>query len=298
MVRIGAHMSVAGGLTRAVERAVLHGCETLQVFTKNASQWRAKSLEAADIRQFRDAVAASGLHPVVSHASYLINLATADPGLHAQSTTALVDELDRAESLGLAGVVLHPGACTSGSEDEALSRVADAIRGVFSARPDLQTRLLLEHTAGQGRTIGYRFEHLATILDRLDGHAGVGVCLDTCHLTASGYDIGSEDGFARTCADFDRIVGFARLAVIHANDSKKPCGSRIDRHEHIGEGCIGEEAFRRIATDPRFDGLPMILETAKSKDAGKPNSVVLDPFDVKNLETLRRLRAATEPAVS
>jgi deoxyribonuclease-4 len=298
MVRIGAHMSVAGGLTRAVERAVLHGCETLQVFTKNASQWRAKSLEAADIRQFRDAVAASGLHPVVSHASYLINLATADPGLHAQSTTALVDELDRAESLGLAGVVLHPGACTSGSEDEALSRVADAIRGVFSARPDLQTRLLLEHTAGQGRTIGYRFEHLATILDRLDGHAGVGVCLDTCHLTASGYDIGSEDGFARTCADFDRIVGFARLAVIHANDSKKPCGSRIDRHEHIGEGCIGEEAFRRIATDPRFDGLPMILETAKSKDAGKPNSVLLDPFDVKNLETLRRLRAATEPAVS
>lgn len=292
-------MSVAGGLTRAVERAVLHGCETLQIFTKNASQWRAKPLEAADIRQFRDAVATSGLQPVVSHASYLINLATADPVLHAQSTAALLDELDRAESLGLAGVVLHPGTCTSGSEDEALTRVADTIRGVFSERPGLQTRLLLEHTAGQGRTIGYRFEHLATILDRVDGHGGVGICLDTCHLAASGYDIGSEDGFTRTFADFDRLVGFGRLEVIHANDSKKPCGSRVDRHEHIGAGCIGETAFARITTDPRFDDLPVILETAKSKDAGKPDTVVLDPFDVKNLETLRRLRAAaTEPAVS
>ncbi len=283
-------MSVAGGVTRAVERAVLHGCETLQIFTKNASQWRAKPLEAAEIDQFRRAVDAHGLTPVVSHASYLINMATADPTLRAQSVAALVDELDRADALGLAGVVLHPGTCTSGTEDDALTLVADAIREAFVTRPDLKTRLLLEHTAGQGRTLGYRFEHLATIIRQLDGHDRLGVCLDTCHLVASGYDIGTEDGFTGTFEAFERVIGFGRLHVIHANDSKKPCGSRVDRHEHIGDGCIGEAAFARIASDPRFDGLPMILETAKTKDAGKPNVVALDALDVKNLETLRRLR--------
>jgi deoxyribonuclease-4 len=292
MVRIGAHMSVAGGVTRAVERAVLHGCESLQIFTKNASQWRAKPIEPAEARQFRDAIAASGLRPVVSHASYLINLATADAALRAQSTTALLDELDRADALGLAGVVLHPGTCTSGTEDEALTLVADAIRGVLADRPNLQTQLLLEHTAGQGRTIGHRFEHLAAVIERLDGHGSVGICLDTCHLLAAGYDIASEAGFASTFTEFDRRIGFTRLKVIHANDSKKPCGSRVDRHEHIGDGCLGEAAFARIATDPRFDGLPMILETAKSADAGRPNVVVLDPFDARNLDTLRRLRGA------
>lgn len=290
MVRIGAHMSVAGGVTRAVERAVLHGCESLQIFTKNASQWRGKPIDAVEARQFREAVVAGGLRPVVSHASYLINIATTNPVLRAQSTAALLDELDRADTLGLAGVVLHPGTCTSGSEDEALTLVAGAIREVFTQRPGQQAQLLLEHTAGQGRTLGHRFEQLATIIERLDGHAGVGVCLDTCHLLASGYDIATEAGFARTFDDFDRTLGFHRLKVVHANDSKKPCGSRVDRHEHLGEGCVGEPAFARIATDDRFAHLPMILETEKSKDAGKPGAIVLDPFDVRNLSTLRRLR--------
>jgi deoxyribonuclease-4 len=285
-------MSVAGGVTRAVERAALHGCETLQIFTKNASQWRAKPLEAGEIDQFRRAVDAHGLTPVVSHASYLINLATADPALRTQSVAALVDELDRADALGLAGVVLHPGTCTSGSEDDALTLVADAIREAFASRPGLRTRLLLEHTAGQGRTLGYRFEHLATIIQQLDGHDGLGVCLDTCHLVAAGYDIGTEGGFADTFDAFERVIGLSRLQVIHANDSKKPCGSRVDRHEHIGEGCLGEGAFARLAHDPRFDGLPMILETAKTREAGKPNVIALDALDVKNLDTLRRLRGA------
>lgn len=283
-------MSVAGGVTRAVERAVLHGCETLQIFTKNASQWRAKPLEAADIDQFRRAVAAHGLSPVVSHASYLINLATTDATLRAQSVAALVDELERAEALGLAGVVLHPGTCTSGTEDDALSLVAAAIREAFAIRPGQQTRLLLEHTAGQGRTLGYRFEHLAAILANVDSPDRLGVCLDTCHLVAAGYDIGTDVGFDDTFQAFERIIGFDRLRVIHANDSKKPCGSRVDRHEHIGDGCIGEAAFARIAADPRFDGLPLILETAKTKEAGKPNVIALDPLDVRNLNTLRRLR--------
>lgn len=290
MIRIGAHMSVAGGVSRAVERAVLHGCDTLQIFTKNASQWRAKALEPQEIRRFRSGVEAAGLRPVVSHASYLINLATTTPILRDQSIAAVIDELDRAEALGLDGVVLHPGACLEGTEDDALTRVADAIRIAFAERPGQRTQLLLEHTAGQGRTIGYRFEHLATILERIDGHPRVGVCLDTCHLVASGYNIASEAGFASTFEAFDRLAGFDRLKVVHANDSKKPCGSRVDRHEHIGEGCLGLEAFGRIIRDPRFDGLPMILETAKTKGADHPKQIVLDPLDVRNLDRLRRLR--------
>lgn len=292
MVLIGAHMSVAGGLPRAIERARLHECESLQIFTRNANQWRAKPLAMDEVRQFREAVDATGIRPVVSHASYLINVATTDPALRAQSIERLTDELDRADVLGLSGVVLHPGTCTSGTEEDALTAVADAIREIFRSRPHLGTRLLLEHTAGQGRTLGYRFEHLAAIIGRLDGHQGVGVCLDTCHLVASGYDIASEEGYAQTFADFERLIGFDRLAVIHANDSKKPCGSRVDRHEHIGAGCLGEAPFARLANDPRFDGLPMILETAKSTGAGTPNAVTLDPLDVKNLNTLRRLRAS------
>lgn len=284
-------MSVAGGLSRAVERAVLHGCESLQIFAKNASQWRAKPIDADEARRFRAAVDASGIRPVVSHASYLINLATTTPLLREQSIAALIDELDRADTLALDGVVLHPGACTSGTEDEALSLVADAIRAAFRARPGQRARLLLEHTAGQGRTLGYAFEHLAAILERVDGSPLVGVCLDTCHLHASGYDIVSDDGYAATFEAFSRLVGFDRLNVVHANDSRTAHGSRVDRHAHIGEGTIGLAPFARLLHDAHFTDLPMLLETAKTKDASNPRVVALDPFDVKNLDALRSLRA-------
>lgn len=282
-------MSVAGGVSRAVERAALHGCETLQIFAKNASQWKAKPLDPVEIRRFRQLIETSGIYPVVSHASYLINLASPTPVLREQSVAALADELDRAAALGLDGVVLHPGTNTAGNEDDALRLVADAVRTVFAGRPG--PRLLLEHTAGQGRTVGHRFEHLATILEHLDGDERVGICLDTCHLAASGYDIGSAQGWRETFESFAALVGFDRLKAIHANDSKRPCGSRIDRHEHIGEGCIGVDAFRRILHDPRFDGLPMLIETAKFRDTENPKVVALDPWDEKNLGVLRQLRA-------
>ena len=291
MPRIGAHMSVAGGVSRAVERAVLHGCETLQIFSKNASQWRAKALDPAEAARFRALVADHAIRPVVSHASYLINPASADPVLREQSIAALADELERADTLGLDGVVLHPGACTSGTVEDALRLAAEAIARVFTSRPAAGPRLLLEHTAGQGRTIGHRFEQLATLLDLLKGDPRIGICLDTCHLSAAGYDLTSDEGFAHTFEAFDRLVGFDRLDVVHANDSKKPCGSRVDRHEHIGLGCLGEATFARLLTDPRFSGRPFILETAKTKEAGRPNAIELDPLDVRNLETLRRLRA-------
>src|SRR5262245_18294467 len=220
-MRIGAHMSVAGGLANAVDRAVLHGCEALQIFAKNANQWRGRTLERTEIRAFRSRLEHTGITPVVSHASYLINLATADPLLREQSIAAFVDELERAEALGLLGVVIYPGTCTTGTDEDGLRRIADWIRSAFKARPRRKTMVLLEHTAGQGRTLGHRFQHLAAILEHLNGSQRVGICLDTCHLMASGYDIASVEGYRETFDAFDRLVGFERLKVFHGNDSKK-----------------------------------------------------------------------------
>jgi deoxyribonuclease-4 len=296
-VKIGAHMSVAGGMTRAVERAVVHRCEALQIFSKNANQWRGKPLDPDDVRTFRQRIEETGIAPVVSHASYLINLATTFPVLRAQSVEAFVDELDRAAALGLLGVVIHPGTCTAGTEADGLRLIADAIRVAFRARPDSSTMVLLEHTAGQGRTLGYRFEHLAAIIEQLDGSSRVGVCLDTCHLLAAGYDISTEAGYDETFEAFARIVGLDRLTVFHGNDSKKPCGSRVDRHEHIGDGCLGLEPFRRLLHDKRFAERALLIETEKASGSERAGATIVpDPFDVRNLNTLRGLR--DRPAAS
>jgi deoxyribonuclease IV len=290
MLRLGAHMSVAGGVSKAVDRAVVHGCEALQIFSKNANRWHSNPLDPAEVKRFRTRIEETGIKPVVSHASYLINLATTFGALRQQSIAAFVDELDRADALGLLGVVIHPGTCTAGTEDDGLRLIADAIRQAFKARPRRKTMVLLEHTAGQGRTLGHRFEHLAAIIRHLKGSVRVGVCLDTCHLVASGYDIVTEAGYRETFDAFDRIIGIERLKVFHGNDSKKPCGSRVDRHEHIGRGCVGEEPFRRILHDTRFAGLPMLIETEKSEGCEKRGAIVPDAFDTMNLQTLRRLR--------
>ena len=289
-MKIGAHMSAAGGVSKAVERAVLHGCEALQIFSKNASQWKSAPLDPVEIRTFRRRIEETQITPTVAHASYLINLATTFPLLREQSLAAFVDELDRAEALGLMGVVIHPGTCTAGSEDDALRLIAESIRWAFTVRPRGKARVLLEHTAGQGRTVGHRFEHLAAILEQLDGSPRVGVCLDTCHLVASGYDIVSDSGYRETFEAFDRIVGLERVKVFHGNDSKKPCGSRVDRHEHIGEGCLGLEPFRRLLNDERFDAVPMVIETEKTSRTTKASVIAEDPLDVKNLTALRSLR--------
>jgi deoxyribonuclease-4 len=294
MPRIGAHMSVAGGLPRAVERAVVHRCDALQIFTKNASQWRGRELLPQEIREFRARVASARIHPIVSHASYLINLATANLPLRRQSMDAMGDELDRAEALRLLGVVLHPGCYTAGSEAEGLELVAESLADLLRERRRGKTMVLLEHTAGQGTALGSTFEQIASIIARMAGHPRVGVCLDTCHLLASGYDICSPDGYAATFTQFGRLVGFDRLKVFHLNDSKKPLGSRVDRHEHIGQGFLGAEPFRRILNDRRFRGLPMLLETPKSKGLAT-GPIVADPLDEKNLATVRGLLGAGEP---
>ena len=261
-------MSVAGGLPLAVERAVAHRCDAFQIFAKNANQWRGRVVPPEEIRDFRARVQAAGIGPVVSHASYLINLATTNPALRRQSIDAMGDEMDRAEALGLLGVVLHPGCYTQGNEADAPGLIADALMQVLSERAGGRTMVLLEQTAGQGTSIGARFEHLAAILAEAHGHARLGVCLDTCHLLAAGYDVCSPEGYAETFDQFGRLVGFERLKLFHLNDSKKPLGSRVDRHEHIGQGFLGLEPFRRLVNDPRFRGLPMLLETPKTEGRG------------------------------
>jgi deoxyribonuclease IV len=288
MPRLGAHLSIAGGLPRAVDRAAASKCEALQIFTKSAGQWRARALPDEEVELFRRRVAETGIHPVVAHNSYLINLAAASTTLRAQSIDALREEYDRAEALGLDGLVMHPGSYTSGTEQEGLRLIGDAIGLLLAERPRARTKILLEHTAGQGTNLGHRFEHLASIIDRLKGSPRVGVCLDTCHLLTAGYDICSEDGYEETFRQLAAIVGLDRVRVFHLNDSKKPCGSRVDRHEHIGKGCLGLEPFRRLLNDPRFADLPMLLETPKLESAASRRRDV-DAWDARNLRTLRKL---------
>ena len=289
MPRLGAHLSIAGGLPRAVDRAEASGCAALQIFTKSAGQWRARELPPEEIALFKRRVRQTGLRPVVAHNSYLINLAAADPALREKSVESLRDELDRAEALGLDGLVMHPGSFTSGTESAGLRMIAEGLAQIFDERPEARTRVRLEHTAGQGTNLGHRFEHLAEIIQRLNGSRRVGVCLDTCHLIASGYDITSDKGYEETFRQFGRIVGFSRLKVFHVNDSKKPCGSRVDRHEHIGKGCLGLEPYRRILNDPRFAKLPMLLETPKLDTPASRRKSDVDPLDRMNLNVLRGL---------
>jgi deoxyribonuclease IV len=296
--RLGAHMSIRGGLPRAVDRAHASGCTALQIFTKSAGQWRARPLPAEEVREFRRRLRETGIRPVVAHTSYLINIAASDRSLRRRSIDALVEELDRGGVLGLEGLVMHPGSYTNGSEQGGLRLIADGIAAAFEARPHGRTKLLLEHTAGQGTNLGHRFEHLAAVIDALGGTPRVGVCLDTCHLLTAGYDICSPEGYQETFRQFGRIVGFSRLKAFHLNDSKKPCASRVDRHEHIGKGCLGLEPFRWLLNDPRFARLPMLLETAKLETRESLRLSDVDPLDEMNLTTLRSLLDHASPKTS
>ena len=286
-------MSIAGGLPRAVERARAADCDTLQIFTKSSGQWRARPLPDSEIAEFRRLSEELDVRPVIAHASYLINLAAPADTLRDRSGAALGEELDRAEALGLLGVVLHPGSYTTTTEEEGLARIADGIAKVLKDRPDQSTMLLLEHTAGQGTNLGHTFEQLGTIItlaERAGTATRLGVCLDTCHLLAAGYDLGSDTGYADTMRQLDKHVGFDRLRALHLNDSKTPLGSRVDRHTHIGSGHVGLGTFRRLLRDPRLEDLPMVLETPKGR-SGKPLEIEPDPMDLENLRTLRALLA-------
>ncbi len=260
-MRFGAHVSIAGGLHNAPENGRQATCDVIQIFTKNQMQWKVPPLTQSEVAAFQAAVARTGVEPVCAHASYLINLAGRDRAKLAQSRANFLSELERAEALGLPYVVVHPGSHMGAGEGVGIRRAAESLDAVFDATPDLQTKVLLETTAGQGQNIGYTFEHLSEIKARTGCPHRVGVCLDTCHLFAAGYELRTADGYEATIAKLAAVLDLADVAVIHANDSRRERGSRVDRHAHIGEGELGLSAFAHFVRDPRFRDVPMIIET-------------------------------------
>ena len=289
---LGAHHSIAGGFHRAVERAVETGCECLQIFTRNINQWAVSPIDTEAAAVFREAVRAAGLKLVVAHDSYLINPASADPALRKKSIAGLAEEVRRADLLGIPWVVAHPGAAGEQPLDQAVARAAAGIAEALAKTTGLAAGILIETTAGQGSCLGAAFEEIGAMLDAIDATPGlrkrVGVCLDTCHVFAAGYPLEPTTALDDTLRQFDRHIGLERLKAIHANDSKRELGSRVDRHEGIGKGKIGREAFRLLVNHPRLAGIPWILETPKEGPDGKPSPTV----DRGNLATLRKLAQA------
>ncbi len=276
----GAHQSIAGGAFRAVERGKQAGCDTIQMFNKSSNQWRAKPLGASDIDQFLTAIDTTGVTVATSHTSYLINIASPDDTLYEKSFAALKVEMERCEMLKIPTLVLHPGAHVGSGEEAGLGRIAENINRLFDQLGSNSVTLLLESTAGQGSVLGNSFEQLAWIIEKIEDKDHIGVCLDTCHIFAAGYAITEPKEYGATMKKFDEIVGLDRLRIIHMNDSKKEFGSRKDRHEHIGKGEIGMEAFRNFVNDKRLENVPMILETPKGEDLAE---------DIENLKLLRGL---------
>jgi deoxyribonuclease IV len=282
MPLFGAHMSIAGGYHRALLAAQSYDCEAVQLFTKNSNQWRAREIADAEIALFGETLRQTGVRQLLAHDSYLINLASPDQFLYRRSLEAFIVELERAERLGLRYLVTHPGAHIGAGEEAGIERVAAALDEVHRRCSGFRVQVLLETTAGQGSCLGHRFEHLAVILDRLAQPQRVGVCLDTCHVFAAGYPLAPEADYRATFRAFDRVIGLERLKAFHLNDSLRPLGSRVDRHAHIGRGCLGLEPFRLLVNDRRFRDRPMILETPK-EEGGKQN------MDAVNLRALRKL---------
>jgi len=281
--KIGAHMSIAGGVSRALDRGEELGLDTIQIFTKNANQWTGRPISDEEQDRFKRRKEETGIDPVIAHDSYLINLASPDREMFQRSLDAFEDELLRCHCLEVPWLVMHPGAHLKTGEARAIVQIGKAIKVALLEQHETGVCVLLETTAGQGTQIGYRFEHLRDIMREIDLPERVGVCLDTCHIFAAGYDIRSREAYERTMDEFDKIVGLEFLQVIHVNDSKRELGSHVDRHEHIGRGQIGEEAFSFFLNDARLWDLPFILETPKTA----PDTQV--PMDTVNVELLRKM---------
>jgi deoxyribonuclease-4 len=274
---IGAHISTKGGLHTVFERASVINASAIALFAKNSNQWKGKVMSEEDVALFAKL---RNVRPILTHASYLINLATTNEEFHRKSIEAMADELDRAERLGIHAVVLHPGAHLGAGVDHGVDQVARSLDRIHAMLPEHNVVTLLETAAGQGSCLGCTFEELGRIIDLVDDKKRVGICVDTCHIFAAGYDIRTRGGWERTADEIEMHVGIARVGAFHLNDSKKPLGSRVDRHEHIGEGCIGVDAFRHVLTDARFRRIPKLLETPKK---------IEHESDRKNLATLRAL---------
>lgn len=279
-ILLGAHMSIAGGVHTAVERATKIGCTTMQMFVKNNTQWKGKLLSADDISTYKKLLSESSIDPVVVHDTYLINLAATNKQILRKSRAALRDELDRAETLGVPYLNFHPGSHIGAGEQEGIKRIAESLDIIHEQTKGYHVKSVLETTAGQGTAVGYRFEQLRAIIDRVQEKERMAVCVDTCHVFAAGYDIATEEGYEATFREFDEVIGLDRLAAFHVNDSKRELGSHVDRHEHIGKGKIGKEGFRFLMNDERFRSIPKILETPKGPEMKE---------DVRNMRVLRGL---------
>jgi deoxyribonuclease-4 len=277
---IGAHMSISGGVFNAFEHGEEVGCATIQIFTKNSNQWKAKELTSEDARKFRESQKKTGISPVVGHNAYLINLASPKKDVYDLSMEAMLVELERAELLGLPYLVMHPGAHLESGEKEGIKQIARSVDKLHQKTKGFKVKMCLETTAGQGSTIGSRFEQLAEIIDRVEESERLGVCYDTCHTFAAGYDIRTKKTYEETFKLFAQHIGVQKLKLIHLNDSLKDLGSRVDRHQHIGKGKIGLEGFRLLMNDKRWEKIPKILETPKEGGTAK---------DIENLKLLRNL---------
>lgn len=286
-MRLGVHVSIAGKISEAVERAHGLGCNAMQIFSRSPRMWAAKDLDPDEVTRFRELRERFGIRPVVVHASYLINLATPEGALKRRSIEALTDELDRADRLGADYLVVHVGSCKDGGSAEGVERVREALASVLSSGR-WSTQLLLEDTAGERGDVGARLEEIGMILSSLKGGDRMGVCLDTCHLFAAGYDISTAAGVQRVAGLVRETIGLDRVKVVHGNDSKKGLNCRVDRHQHIGKGGIGLEGFRAWVNHPAFGRIPMILETPKDTPEADP----------RNLKIIRGLagRSAGSPS--
>ncbi len=277
---LGAHMSIAGGVGNALLAGKKVDCDAIQIFTKSSRQWAAKPYTKEEIEQFGANQKETGITQVIAHDSYLLNLGSPDTPLRKRSVAAFIDELERCEILGVTNLVAHPGAHVGTGEAEGIKTIAKSLDEVHKACPGYGAKVTLEITAGQGSNLGYRFEQIAAIMDATKESDRLRVCFDTEHAFAAGYDIRTQEGYERTFSEFAEAIGIERLAAFHLNDSKKEFNSRVDRHEHIGKGFIGVEAFRLLLNDKRFWGLPMCLETPKGPELKE---------DRENLTLLRSL---------
>lgn len=283
--KFGAHLSVAGGLHLAFDEAEQIGCDCLQIFVKNQRQWVARPLTDEQVRLFKDAQRKSGVSPVVAHASYLLNLASPEKANRDKSRDALIDELQRCEALGIEDLIIHPGAHMGSGIEAGIAAIADSLDQVHAATAGFTCRVLLESTAGQGTTIGHEICQLGEIIKQVRQSERLGVCIDTCHVFAAGYDIRDRDDYERLLDEIKRHVDIDRVKCIHTNDSKGDCGSRLDRHEHITKGKIGKAGFVNILNDPRLAHVPRILETPKGTDG---RGVNLDRVNINRMKKLIR----------
>ena len=279
---LGAHMSIAGGVGNAFLQGKKVACDAIQIFTKSSRQWASKPYSKEEIEQFHLNRKETGIGAVIAHDSYLLNIGSPDAALRARSIAAFIDELERCEMLGVTNLVAHPGAHVGAGELDGIKTIARSLNEVHKACPGYGVKVTLEITAGQGSNLGYRFEQIGNMIDATKESDRLRVCFDTEHAFAAGYDIRTRDGYERTFGEFDEAIGIELLAAFHLNDSKKEFNSRVDRHEHIGKGFIGIEAFRMLVNDPRFWGLAMCVETPKGPDLKE---------DRENLELLRSLIA-------